>query len=80
MLQERAELVTASHFCAMDEINHSSLCEGDMGAGFIMEIDGVKTVVGVGSIVTNMCHHTFPTIFTRVSDYVDWIKELTGIE
>lgn len=59
----------------MGEKAESSMCLGDEGAGFIVEIDKVPTIVGVLSFVTNFCDPNYPAVYTQVSPYVDWIKE-----
>lgn len=76
LLGSRRDLLMSSHFCAMDRrTNASSACIYDNGAGFIVNEDGVNYVVGVLSLVTNMCRPQFPNMYTRVSDYTEWIEQ-----
>lgn len=76
LLGSRRGLLMSSHFCAMDRrTNASSACIYDNGAGFIVNEDGVNYVVGVLSLVTNMCRPQFPNMYTRVSDYTEWIEQ-----
>lgn len=62
-------------FCAQDLDYDSSLCYGDLGSGLSVYIDDVNTLVGIVSIFTNQCNRDFPVLFTKVSLYVDWIRE-----
>lgn len=73
-LGSRAHLVTRSHYCAIDDENFSSLCVGDLGSGFVLSIDGKYSIVGVASVITNMCNNKFPAIYTYVAPYIDWIN------
>lgn len=78
-LGPRAEVVAGSHFCARDTIGVASVCHGDLGAGFVMEIDGQPYLVGVLSVVTNMCNPSIPAMYTRVAQYTDWIDRIMDL-
>lgn len=66
------EAIASSHFCTE---NGDSLCFGDIGNGLTLDMDGVETLVGVVSVITNMCHVTYPVMYTQVSLYTEWIQE-----
>ncbi|XP_052132727.1 brachyurin-like [Frankliniella occidentalis] len=59
-------------------------CEGDSGGPLVVyEKDGKPTLVGLTSFGISLgCEVSWPSVFTRVSSYVDWIeagiKELSG--
>lgn len=66
------EAIASSHFCTE---NAASMCFGDIGNGLTLEVDGVETLVGVVSVITNMCHVSYPVMYTQVSLYTWWILE-----
>lgn len=67
----RSTLLMDSHFCAIDA---ASACMFDSGYGFIVNQEGVNYLVGVLSLFTNMCRPQFPTMYTRVSDYTEFLE------
>lgn len=74
MLGANSNLVTSSHFCAFDDEDHARVCFGDEGAGLVVDVKRVSTIVGVLSRVVNLCQGDEPAIYTRVAPYVDWIR------
>ena len=72
-LAQNKVTVTESSFCGLDVEHGASVCYGDMGSGLTVYVDNVESLVGIVSVFTNMCHHTFPVVFTRVANYLDWI-------
>lgn len=75
-LDQKQELVAASHICTD---NGPRMCFGHLGNGLTMQLDsndeGVETLVGVVSVITNMCHEHYPVMFTKVALYTEWIQE-----
>ncbi|XP_053675807.1 collagenase-like [Anopheles nili] len=67
------------HFCAEDVIQRSNVCNGDLGAGFVVAERRVDTLVGVASLITASCDSTTPTGYTRVSQHRQWIRDNTGV-
>lgn len=66
-----------SVICAVGRQGESA-CNGDSGGPLITE-DGVQ--IGLTSFGSGEgCHRGFPSVFTRVTRYLDWISEVTGIE
>lgn len=64
--------------CAQGE-NSESVCAGDSGGPLVLEQDG-RTIIGVTSFGhINGCHLGHPQGFTRVTSYVSWIRQHTGI-
>lgn len=78
LLGDRAEVLADTHFCAKDYFESTSVCHGDLGAGFVMYIDSVHYLTGVLSVVTNMCNPAVPAMYTRVAPYANWIDSITG--
>lgn len=58
-----------------------STCNGDSGGPLVFtEADGEKTLVGIvsfGSILG--CEKGYPSVYTRVTSYLDWISTKTEI-
>lgn len=56
--------------------------KGDTGGPLVLEdADGIAVLTGVTSFVSaNGCHSTDPAGFTRLSPYLSWIKNETGVE
>lgn len=67
----------SSVICAVGTTGQSA-CNGDSGGPLITE-DGIQ--IGLTSFGSGEgCHRGYPSVFTRVSYYLDWIAEVTGVE
>lgn len=75
LLGSRGSILTDSHFCAIDRLEAASACVLDNGNGFVVVEDDVKYVIGILSIITNMCRPQFPAMYTRVNEYTGWIDD-----
>lgn len=65
----------ASVICAVGQ-ERQSACNGDSGGPLITE-NGI--LIGLTSFGSGQgCHHGYPTVFTRVSYYLDWIRGELG--
>ncbi|XP_067639499.1 serine protease snake [Eurosta solidaginis] len=67
-----------TQLCAGDQENRRDTCQGDSGAPLIMKVDRDITysyVVGITSF-GQACGGAPPSIYTRVSAYVDWIEDI----
>ncbi|XP_071092512.1 transmembrane protease serine 11D-like isoform X2 [Haliotis cracherodii] len=69
--------VTTRDVCA--GLGSKSACGGDSGSPLSCQVKGRWFVVGVVSWGDDGCHGR-PTVFTRISAYLDWIKSETGID
>lgn len=68
--------INKSQYCAFDPEGRSETCQGDSG-GPLQAFHGNSTkahIVGVVSFGIG-CGKEFPTVFTRVAHYIDWIAE-----
>lgn len=64
--------------CAQGE-NSESVCNGDSGGPLVLEQDQ-RTIIGVTSFAhIHGCHLGHPQGFSRVTSYVAWIRQQTGI-
>ena len=73
--------VDEKNLCAGGEIAKDS-CSGDSGGGLFSNLndpfDGKETrweVVGIVSFGTNLCGNGTPGVYTRVSQYLQWIED-----
>nr|AYV99570.1 venom polypeptide [Dolopus genitalis] len=58
-----------------------SACNGDSGGPLtIEEDDGTRTLVGATSYGQVYCEKGLPSVYTRVTAFLDWIIEKTGIK
>jgi secreted trypsin-like serine protease len=53
-------------------------CNGDSGGPILL--GDQKTVVGIVSFGSQECELGFPTIYTNVLNYLQWIGETTGMD
>lgn len=65
--------VQDSNICTFTK-DEAAICVGDWGGPLV----GNGTLVGVTSF--GDCANEYPGLFTRISYYIDWIKERTGLE
>ncbi|XP_019892254.1 brachyurin-like [Musca domestica] len=57
-----------------------STCNGDSGGPLVYKQDGENVVIGATSFGIKLgCESGWPGVFTRVTSYLDWIEEKTGI-
>ncbi|ESO03648.1 hypothetical protein HELRODRAFT_185617 [Helobdella robusta] len=69
--------IANGHLCVYDRSKKTSACNGDSGGPTTCKAAGKDTVVGVASWVIALlgnCKPGFPSAYTRVSEYLDWIK------
>ncbi|KAM8709564.1 hypothetical protein ACLKA7_016379 [Drosophila subpalustris] len=71
-------LVASSRVICIATPNKISTCNGDSGGPLVLESG--KILVGVTSFVSSAgCESGAPAGFTRVTSYLDWIKEKSGV-
>ncbi|KAI9290764.1 trypsin-like serine protease [Neoconidiobolus thromboides FSU 785] len=66
------DLNQMNHLCARHMEDKTSVCHGDSGSPLVIE----NKIIGIASLVINMkcLNKKFPSIFTKVNNYVDWIN------
>ncbi|KAI8115125.1 Serine proteases 1/2 [Lucilia cuprina] len=69
--------ITSSNLCVKTP-GGVSTCKGDSGGPLVLASSGVQVgLTSFGSILG--CEKGFPAAFTRVTSYLEWINEHTGI-
>lgn len=68
-----------SFFCGEDPINQSNICNQDIGGGFVVSFNGVDTLVGISSLVIEACDGSWPSAYTRIHPYRQWIQNVTSV-
>ncbi|KAH8303470.1 hypothetical protein KR059_011702, partial [Drosophila kikkawai] len=70
-----AQGVQASQMCAGDLIGEKDTCQGDSGGPLLMQDEHLLYVVGITSLGQG-CASGPPSVYTRVSSFVDWIESI----
>lgn len=65
----------SEQFCAGFIDGHSDTCQGDSGSPLMFFVDQHWQIVGLVSYGTGCAQERLPGIYTRVSNYVEWIKD-----
>ena len=61
------------------DLGRSGACHGDSGGPLACKVGGQWVLAGATSWGHPGCDVNYPTAYSRVSYYRDWIKENTGI-
>ncbi|KAH8302585.1 hypothetical protein KR044_008464, partial [Drosophila immigrans] len=70
--------VASSNVICIATPNKSSTCQGDSGGPLVLSSS--KVLVGVTSFVSGSgCQSGYPSGFTRVTSYLNWIKSTSGV-
>ncbi|XP_078042646.1 chymotrypsin-2-like [Augochlora pura] len=65
------ENIYATHLCAYDPSAVRGHCKGDSGGPLMVR----GKLAGLVSWSYNCAHTVYPSVYTRVSSYLDWIKK-----
>jgi secreted trypsin-like serine protease len=67
--------------CTYDQVSRTvSACTGDMGGPLSCLVNTRFQLAGVASYTADQCNPRRPQVYTSIPTYIDWIKEVTGIE
>lgn len=72
-------------FCA-GFTNGTGVCNGDSGGGLFINVNrawyigGIVSFAGTRESNTNLCHTNGYAVFTKVFDYLSWIKHIADID
>lgn len=69
-----------SHICAFEPQLQRDTCQGDSGGPLLIEVQGQLELAGITSFGVGCGSTTgVPAVYTKVSEYTDWIEQTTGI-
>ncbi|XP_062610356.1 polyserase-2-like [Saccostrea cucullata] len=60
-----------THICPFEQ--NKSACNGDSGGPYVCKKNGDYMLAGVTSWGISTCDGTYPSVYTRVSKYLDWM-------
>lgn len=64
----------------MVTVETSFLWQGDSGGPLTVTINGAEVEIGIVSFGSSRgCNLGYPSAFTRVTSYLEWISDRTGI-
>ncbi|XP_010608892.2 putative serine protease 47 [Fukomys damarensis] len=72
----RDHLVQEEMLCVGNFSTGNSICEGDSGGPLVCLQPGAWVLVGLASWGLDCRHPTFPSVFTRVTYFTDWISTI----
>lgn len=70
--------VTNNMICAAVSQGGKDSCQGDSGGPLFQTINGQKTQVGIVSWGIGCARPNAPGVYTRLSNYIDWIAQKTN--
>lgn len=67
--------------CTLGYINSlQSGCYGDQGGALVTNVDGTWYQIGLISTIHGAgCTGNNPNLYTRITPYIQWINQMTGI-
>lgn len=70
--------LSSTQLCAYDPNSQNDACQGDSGGPLQYFTDSSEKVATVAGIISfgQFCGTSFPSIYTRVSHYIDWIETI----
>ncbi|XP_077485203.1 transmembrane protease serine 9-like [Amblyomma americanum] len=75
---QRYLVITKEQLCAGDNRGESDACQGDSGGPLLLPYEGRYYVVGIISWGKGCAIPGFPGVYTRVSAYLDWLRNELG--
>ncbi|KAG5669664.1 hypothetical protein PVAND_017547 [Polypedilum vanderplanki] len=69
-----SEIITSETFCT-NTIDERSTCPGDNGGGAFTTIESRRILIGIASLYVDQCQIGVPAIFTRVTEFINWLEE-----
>uniref|UniRef100_A0A2C9M3P5 Peptidase S1 domain-containing protein n=1 Tax=Biomphalaria glabrata TaxID=6526 RepID=A0A2C9M3P5_BIOGL len=70
--------IDRNHVCVLgesgDDVQPAGGCNGDSGGPLMCEFKRRRYLIGVASYVWDYCDVNYPTVYTRVSGFINWIN------
>lgn len=73
----RNYVITKQMICAGYKEGGTDACKGDSGGPMVCKHNGIWQLVGITSWGEGCARKDHPGVYTKVSEYVDWILEKT---
>ncbi|EDW72581.1 uncharacterized protein Dwil_GK20985 [Drosophila willistoni] len=70
-----AGTVTPTMLCAGSPFGGRDSCQGDSGGPLITSVNGQLKLFGIVSWGLGCAHALYPGVYTRVTEYTDWLAE-----
>ncbi|XP_053271938.1 trypsin II-P29 isoform X2 [Pleuronectes platessa] len=70
--------ITDKMICAVAWLGRIESCQGDSGGGLVTKVGSGWAAVGIVSFGDGCAKPNVPGIYTRVSEYMEWISIITG--
>ncbi|CAG7818268.1 unnamed protein product [Allacma fusca] len=74
------EKIFDSSICAVAIEGGKDACKGDSGGPLYFKQDGKQILIGIVSNGRGCGNKKYPGVYTRVSKFLGWMKEITGID
>jgi transmembrane serine protease 11D len=72
--------ITEAMFCAGEREGGKDACQGDSGGPVELDLNGVRTLVGIVSWGHGCARRLKYGVYSRVSKVPDWVNETTGMK
>ena len=71
-------VISDGHICVGKKYKSGS-CSGDSGGPLTCKVNGVWKLAGVTSFGVVTCSTSYPSVYTRITYYRDWIRQNSGL-